>query len=605
MSKITTQEPLLDIRELSIAFPGADGPNEVVVSASLKLMPGEVHSVVGESGSGKTMIARAVMGLLPPGGRITAGSLSFQGEDITRATNNEMRRLRGASLGMVFQEPMMSLNPAMRIGRQMAEAMELHTDMTAVEIRQASIDMLARVRMPDPKGCLNRYPHEFSGGMRQRIMLASVLMLKPKLLIADEPTTALDVLIQKEVMDIMMEIVAEENTAVLLISHDLGLVAHYAHRLTVMRRGVVMEHGTVSDILTAPETQYTKDLLAARPGQGVRRQPAAQSPYKNIVQMTNVSVVFRQKAQLPWLRKPEVRAVDGVSLNIAENEIVAIVGESGSGKTTLGRALLKLTNLEHGEILEGWQDIMAFKGEEDRAYRRRTQIIFQDPYSSLDPRQRIGSIIGEGLRHDKALSATDKAARVTEVMEACGLPSAWRTRFPHELSGGQRQRVGIARAIITKPALVVADEAVSALDVTVQAQVLKLLKTLQRDLGFSCLFITHDIGVVEEIADRVVVMYKGQVVETGPKAAVLSSPSHPYTCALLNAVPALEGNAHTGLKPAEQNHIPPEPPAGWQHDQRYLTKAMELRPELQEISEGHFVALTRGPEPAVAVQLEA
>lgn len=601
MSNMTTQEPLLDIKDLSVAFPGADGPNEVVTGASLQLMPGEVHSVVGESGSGKTMIARAVMGLLPPGGRVTAGSLHFQGQDITRATGGEMRRLRGASLGMVFQEPMMSLNPAMRIGRQMAEAMELHTDLTAGEIRQASIDMLARVRMPDPEGCLSRYPHEFSGGMRQRIMLASVLMLKPKLLIADEPTTALDVLIQKEVMDIMMEIVAEENTAVLLISHDLGLVAHYAHRLTVMRRGVVMEHGTVSDILTAPETEYTKDLLAALPGQGVRSQPPAQSLSKNIVQMTDVSVVFRQRAKLPWLAKPEVRAVDGVSLNIAQNEIVAVVGESGSGKTTLGRALLKLTDLEDGDILEGGRDIMAFKGEEDRAFRRRTQIIFQDPYSSLDPRQRIGSIIGEGLRHDRALSATEKIARVTEVMEACGLPPEWRTRFPHELSGGQRQRVGIARAIITKPALVVADEAVSALDVTVQAQVLKLLKKLQRELGFSCLFITHDIGVVEEIADRVVVMYKGQVVETGPKAAVLSSPSHPYTCALLNAVPGLEGSAQTGLRPTERSHTPPEPPAGWQHDQRYLAGATEPRPKLQEISEGHLVAFTRYAEPAVAV----
>lgn len=601
MSNMTTQEPLLDISKVSIAFPGSDGPNEVVKGASLQLMPGEVHSVVGESGSGKTMIARAVMGLLPPGGQITAGSLHFQGQDITRASGDEMRRLRGASLGMVFQEPMMSLNPAMRIGRQMAEAMELHTDLSAREIRQAAIDMLARVRMPDPEGCLNRYPHEFSGGMRQRIMLASVLMLKPKLLIADEPTTALDVLIQKEVMDIMMEIVSEEDTAVLLISHDLGLVAHYAHRLTVMRRGVVMEHGTVSDILTAPETQYTKDLLAALPGQVVRSQPAAPVPPKCIVQMTDVSVVFRQKAKLPWLAKPEVRAVDGVSLKIAENEIVAVVGESGSGKTTLGRALLKLTDLEDGDIMEGGQDIMAYRGEEDRAYRRRTQIIFQDPYSSLDPRQRIGAIIGEGLRHDKTLSAADKKARVAEVMEACGLPSDWHTRFPHELSGGQRQRVGIARAIITKPALVVADEAVSALDVTVQAQVLKLLKKLQRELGFSCLFITHDIGVVEEIADRVVVMYKGQVVETGSRADVLCAPAHPYTCALLNAVPGLDGNAQTGLRPAERSHTPPEPPEGWRHDQRYLAKEAAHRPELLELGHGHFVAFSKCPEPAVAV----
>ncbi|WP_417455644.1 dipeptide ABC transporter ATP-binding protein [Kordiimonas sp.] len=600
MSKITIQKPLLDIRDLSIAFPGAAGPIEVVSGASLRLMPGEVHSVVGESGSGKTMIARAVMGLLPPGGKVTAGSLHFQGQDITCATNDEMRSLRGVSLGMVFQEPMMSLNPAMRIGRQMAEAMALHTALSEAEIRQASIDMLARVRMPDPAGCLNRYPHEFSGGMRQRIMLASVLMLKPKLLIADEPTTALDVLIQKEVMDIMMEIVAEEDTAVLLISHDLGLVAHYTNQVTVMRRGVVMECGSVSDILAAPKTQYTKDLLAALPGQGGQKQASATSRQKTIVQMNDVSVVFRQKARLPWLSRAEVRAVDGVSLDIAENEIVAVVGESGSGKTTLGRALLKLTDIEDGSIREREHDIMDFRGEEDRAYRRRTQIIFQDPYSSLDPRQRIGSIIGEGLRHDKGLSAADKAARVVEVMEACGLPPEWRTRFPHELSGGQRQRVGIARAIVTKPALVVADEAVSALDVTVQAQVLELLKKLQRDLGFSCLFITHDIGVVEEIADRVVVMYKGQVVEMGPKAAVLSSPAHPYTCALLNAVPGLEGTAETGLQPAARSHMPVDPPVGWLHDQRYLAKASEPRPKLLEIGAGHFVALTISTEPVVA-----
>ncbi|HEX7061211.1 MAG TPA: ABC transporter ATP-binding protein [Woeseiaceae bacterium] len=586
--------PVLGVRDLTIRFGTHAGTPPVVDRASLELAPGEIHGLVGESGSGKTMIARAVLGLLPPGAQIAGGSIAFRGRELTAMPAAEMRRLRGGEIGMIFQEPMMSLNPALTIGVQMAEAMRLHTPATRAAIRAQSIAMLERVQMPDPAGCLARYPHEFSGGMRQRIMLASVLMLRPKLLLADEPTTALDVLIQKEVLEIMLEIVRDLGTAVLLITHDLGLVARYCQAVTVLRRGVVVERGPVAERLARPQHPYTRELLAALP-----RRPetpgttAGDVRTPPLVEVRDLEVTFAKKAMLPWRRAHVVRAVDGVSFTIRPRETLAVVGESGSGKTTLGRAILRLVEKSGGRLLVDGRDTDGLGNAALRELRREMQIVFQDPYSSLDPRQRIGRIVGEGLRLVPGLSATERKARVARILAEVGIEPDWSRRFPHELSGGQRQRIGIARAIVSRPRLVVADEAVSALDLTVQAQVLELLKRLQARFEFSYLFITHDLGVVEQIADRVIVMYRGRIVEMAPADGLFDRPHHPYTCELLNAVPELAGNAEHGYRLAQREHLVPPPPAGMRVDQRYAGRG-DAPVSLIEVTPGHVAAYSPG-----------
>jgi peptide/nickel transport system ATP-binding protein len=583
---------VLAIDELSIAFGRGPAANVVVDRASLQLRPGEIHGLVGESGSGKTMMARSILGLLPPGAAITGGSIRFNGREIRDLAGPEMRRLRGAGIGMVFQEPMMSLNPALKIGQQLAEALRLHTPLDSAGIRKRSIEMLERVRMPDPAACLERYPHEFSGGMRQRIMLASVLMVRPALLLADEPTTALDVLIQKEVLEIMLEVVRDLDTAVLLITHDLGLVAKYAQRMTVLRHGVVVENGSVTNILEQPQQSYTQDLLAALP-----HRPEGQEPVQRpddiapIIEVRDLEVTFAKPSLLPWIKAKPVRAVAGVSLDIFPNETLAVVGESGSGKTTLGRAILKLADKTAGSIRIDGRDLDSLSRDEIRRMRRNLQIIFQDPYSSLDPRKRIGQIVGEGLRLMPELSHPEREERINDILAAVGIDPGWRERYPHELSGGQRQRIGIARAIITHPRLVVADEAVSALDLTVQAQVLDLLKDLQSRFDFSYLFIAHDLGVVEQIADRIIVMYRGKIVEIGSNADIFGRPRHPYTCSLLNAVPELSGNRSQGYRLVQNDYHAPAPPSGLAHDRRYLDNADDSS-RLIEISPGHLAAFS-------------
>jgi peptide/nickel transport system ATP-binding protein len=586
---------MLSVDDLSIAFGSGPDASVVVDRASMQLRSGEIHGLVGESGSGKTMIARSILDLLPPDARITGGSIRFKGRELRALGGPAMRALRGSEIGMVFQEPMMSLNPALKIGRQMAEAMRLHTERDESEIRLQSIEMLERVRMPDPARCLERYPHEFSGGMRQRIMLASVLMLRPALLLADEPTTALDVLIQKDVLEIMLEVVRDLQTAVLLITHDLGLVAKYAQQVTVLQRGQVVEHGAVADVLAFPQHAYTGQLLAALPrrsGGTAEDSPAVESS-RPLVEVENLEVVFSRPSILPWVRKQPVRAVDGVNFTIQPRETLAVVGESGSGKTTLGRAILKLVDKSGGEIRVDGRDIHALGSAATRRLRRDLQIIFQDPYSSLDPRKRIGQIVGEGLRLLPDLTGQERTERVHQMLEAVGIDPGWSQRFPHELSGGQRQRIGIARAIVTRPRLVVADEAVSALDLTVQAQVLALLQDLQTHFGFSYLFIAHDLGVVEQIADRILVMYRGQVVEIGRRDDIFDHPRHPYTCSLLNAVPELGGDAGSGYRLIQHAVACPSPPAGWADDQRYRGKA-DARPQLVEVGPGHFAAFSAG-----------
>lgn len=563
-------ESLLAIDDLTISFPDeTTGKRRAVVkSVDLTVRRGERIGIVGESGSGKTMIGRAVLGLLPPGGRIDGGRILFGKENMADLGPARLRRIRGAGIGMIFQEPMVSLNPALTIGLQMTEGLRLHAGLDRRTAEERAVEMLHRVRLPDPRQALERYPHSFSGGMRQRIMLASVLLLEPDLLIADEPTTALDALIQKEVLDLMLELVRDLGTALLLISHDLPLVARYMDRVVVMRHGEIREAGPVGQILTAPSDRYTRTLLDALPGSDRRSVQGAtvDGPGTGLVRgatplvdVRNLEVAFEGGRAWPWSRPARLQAVDDVSLTVFPGEIVALVGESGSGKTTLGRAILDLVPVSAGSVrLDG---NAAPPGR--RTPRRAMQIVFQDPFSSLDPRMTIDALVGEGLRLDRALSRAERRERVSAMLEAVQMPSAvFGGRYPHELSGGQRQRVAIARALVSKPRFVVADEPVSALDLTVQKEILALLADLQRAMGFAALFISHDMAVVEEIADRVVVMLHGRIVEAAAKAAFFSTPHHPYSRRLLHAVPELAFGEDGRRIVRDRRYSQTEPPSG-------------------------------------------
>jgi peptide/nickel transport system ATP-binding protein len=489
--------------------------------------------VVGESGSGKTAAARAVLGLLPPGLRRAGGRIALDGVDLVTLSQRRMRALRGPAVGMVFQEPMVSLNPAISVGAQMAEGLALHERLAKAEIKRRCLDMLARVQIRDPARTFNAYPHEFSGGMRQRIMLASVMLLKPKLLIADEPTTALDTLTQREVLDLMVELARDHGTSIMLITHNLGLVARYAQNAVVLRQGRLVETGSVRQILYSPREAYTRQLVQALPRRG--EAAARQRSTEPLISVRGLKVAFNGRQRL-FRRDAGVAAVDGVDLDIGAGETVAVVGGSGSGKTTLGRAMLRLIPAVQGEI--------RFRGRAvgtrvDREFRLGAQLVFQDPYSSLDPRMRVGEIVAEPLRHVAELTLRERETRVEAMLEEVGL-GGFAKRWPHELSGGQRQRIAIARAIIRHPAFVVADEPVSALDMTIQAQVLKLFERLQAQYGFACLFISHDLAAVEQVADRVVVMQGGRIVEQGFRDEIFDRPQHDYTKALLAAAPVLD-----------------------------------------------------------------
>ena len=526
-------ETLLSIRGLRIA--ATDG-KILLDDFNLDLAAGERMAIVGESGSGKTMAARAVLGLLAPGVRCMSGAIVFEGQDLVCGSQDDLRRIRGVGAGMVFQEPMTSLNPAIRIGRQLDEALALHTNLPAAERKRLTIEMLSRVRIKDPEGCLSAYPHEFSGGMRQRIMLASVLLLKPRLLIADEPTTALDTLSQREVLDLMVELTQASGTALLLITHDLGLVARYTDRVLVVEKGVTVEVGDTQSVLSHPSHPYTARLVGSLPQRHGHRAAIAET-VAPVLSIEQLSVDYPGKTGLFRAGRPN-RVLSKVDLDVRPGEIVALVGASGSGKTTLGRSALGLKPLAEGSIRFEGNDITQFDRGQRRNFRRQAQLIFQDPFSSLDPRLHVRDIVGATLRHLPDLSKAERAERVRQALEEVGL-TGFDLRLPHQMSGGQRQRVAIARAIVSRPKLVVADEPVSALDLTIQLQVLTLLQRLQAEQGFACLFITHDLAVVEQIADRVVVMENGEIVEEGPTDAVFADPQHPYTRELLAATPKI------------------------------------------------------------------
>ena len=524
---------VLDITNLKIGVPGA---GLVVDDVSFSVGAGEVVAVVGESGSGKTMVARSVLGLLPPGLVRVSGGIALSGEAIEDAPWNRLRKLRGGEIGMVFQEPMVSLNPALRIGAQMEEGLKIHRPgMGQAERRARCAEMLRRVGIADAERCLQAFPHEFSGGMRQRMMLASVMMLKPRLLVADEPTTALDSLTQREVLDLMVELTRETGTAVMLITHDLGVVSRYAQRCVVLEKGRLVETGPTAQVIGAPQEPYTQRLVEAIP----RPHPRDGAHHAGEVVLTveNLAVTFRRRGGL-FQRATDMQAVKGVDLTVRAGETVAVVGGSGSGKTTLGRAILRLVEPSGGAIRFKGMPLLQAGRAGMHAFRMASQLISQDPYSSLDPRMRVGDIVGEPLRLLDGLSAAGKHARIEEALAEVGLADYGR-RFPHQLSGGQRQRVAIARALIRRPELVIADEPISALDMTIQKQILDLLESLQRSHGFSCLFISHDLAAVRQIANRVIVMQEGHIVEQGETEAVFERSDHPYTRALLEASPAL------------------------------------------------------------------
>ncbi|MEN2989838.1 ABC transporter ATP-binding protein [Tistrella sp. BH-R2-4] len=569
-----TTPPLVDIRDLTLGI--GEAGRIVVDRVSFTVDPGEIVAIVGESGSGKTLAARSVLGLAPPAVRQRGGTVRVDGQDLAGLTPRQMRRLRGGRVGMVFQEPMTSLNPSLTIGRQLEEALVLHTGLDAAGRRQAILAMLDRVGLSDPERVLRSWPHEFSGGMRQRIMLASVMLPSPALLVADEPTTALDAVVQRDVLDLMVALTAEKGTAVLMISHDLAMVARYSARVIVMCQGRIVEQGPTADILRAPSHPYTRKLLQAMP----RRQtvPPVEAGAAPFVEVRDLVVDFGGRGGLFRKAAAPKRALDGINLAIRPREVVAVVGSSGSGKTTLGRVIARLTRPTSGQILFDGQPVDDARGAVWTEYRRNCQMVFQDPYSSLDPRMTVGQLVAEALRG----SGMDRAAiraRVAEVLGEVGLGEkslgeksqgeggAGRTasgpdyasRYPHELSGGQRQRVAIARAVVRRPRLVIADEPVSALDTTVRAQILDLFADLQRRHGFACLFISHDLAVVEQLANRVVVMNQGRIVEEGSRDQIFDHPADPYTRLLLQAIPALDATDDGGVRLRWRHDDTPSP----------------------------------------------
>ncbi|KFC72741.1 ATPase component of various ABC-type transport systems with duplicated ATPase domain protein [Bosea sp. LC85] len=539
MTPAATPKPVLSVRNLSVATCGRQ-PVEILKGISFDIQPGETLCLVGESGSGKSVTSLVTMDLLARDElRATAGTVRLNGEDILTATPARTKALRGAEMAMIFQEPMTALNPVLTIGLQMDEVFWAHTRMRPKERREAALAAFASVHLPDPARIYDSYPHQLSGGQRQRVMIAMALALKPKLLIADEPTTALDVTTQKQILSLIRELQEKQNTAVLFITHDMGVVVDIADRVCVMRRGEVVETGSVEEVLARPREEYTRDLLQAVPSL-VPRAPRAAGAEDAVVEVRNLEKVFSFGSLLGALLKRDirtVRAVNDVSFRLARGRTLGIVGESGSGKSTVARCLLRLEHPTGGEIRVNGQDIAALQGQKALApARRRVQMVFQDPNRSLNPRLRIGESLIEGplnLGEDRA----SVLQRAGELLEVVGLPRASLERFPHQFSGGQRQRIAIARALMMEPEVIVADEAVSALDVSVQAQVLALLSEIQQRRNLAVLFITHDLRVAAQICDEVMVMQRGRVVEHGPAAEVLARPHHEYTRALINAAP--------------------------------------------------------------------
>ncbi len=553
-----TSSAILAIRNLSVEVAGAG--NRVVRNLSLDVHAGETVCVVGESGSGKSVTSLAVMGLLPQGIlRISDGSVRVEGEDVATATQRRLREMRATRMAMVFQEPMTALNPVHTVGKQVDEVLRLHRKaMSAAERRAKVLDMFQSVHLPDIERIYDAYPHQLSGGQRQRIVIAMALILEPKLLLADEPTTALDVTTQKQILSLIKELQVKHQTAVLFITHDFGVVAEIADRIVVMNRGDLIESGTRHEILAEPKQSYTRRLVSSVPSLvPSRRDAPVGAP---VLHVKGLGRTYAGKSSL-FSRKASqgVIAATDVNLTLRKGEILGIVGESGSGKSTVARCIVRLIEPTAGHMMMGGEDLSTLSGSALRPVRRRIQIVFQDPYRSLNPRRTVGESIIEGLLNfgvprDQALK------RAGETLSVVGLsPDAMR-RYPHQFSGGQRQRICIARALVMDPEILVADEAVSALDVSVQAQVLELLEQVRERTGVGVLFITHDLRVAAQICDTIMVMQRGQVVETGSAETVLTEPRHEYTRALIDAAPGRDWDFRN-FRPIASGLMPAASPA--------------------------------------------
>jgi glutathione transport system ATP-binding protein len=614
---------VIDVRDLSVSFRSRSRTIEAVRNISFTVDRGETLAIVGESGSGKSVTSLALMRLVEHGGgRIVSGSIAFRRRngqvlDLAKASSAAVRSVRGADIAMIFQEPMTSLNPVFTVGDQIAEAIALHQGKSHSEARAEALRLLDLVRIPESKRVFARYPHQLSGGMRQRVMIAMALSCKPALLIADEPTTALDVTIQAQILQLVRGLQDEMNMGVIFITHDMGVVAEVADRVLVMYRGEKVEEAHSDTLFHAPKHPYTKALLAAvptlgamrgtdrpakfpilevepvdvapddasalRPSEAVEkeRQPAVDETIRPILRVRDLVTRFPVKSGLFGRMTASVHAVERVSFDLRPGETLALVGESGCGKSTTGRSLLRLVESQSGSIEFDGRDISKLEGHALQTLRRNIQFIFQDPFASLNPRLTVGFSVMEPLLVHGVASGKEAQARVDWLLEKVGLPPEAAQRYPHEFSGGQRQRIAIARALALNPKVVIADESVSALDVSVRAQIVNLMLDLQRELGVAYLFISHDMAVVERVSHRVAVMYLGQIVEIGPRAAVFEAPRHPYTRKLMSAVPVADPSRRHAKRMLAADEIPS--PIRKLGDEPIVAKLVAVGPD-------HFVA---------------
>ena len=571
---------VLAVEGLAVGVNTELGLRPLIEDLSFELRRGETLAIAGESGSGKSITALAIMGLLPHAVRVRAGRVALGRTDLLRLPEREMRAVRGDRIAMIFQEPMSSLNPVLSVGRQLVEAMEAHVPLARGEARTRAVEALRAVRLSEPERRMAQYPHELSGGMRQRVMIAMAIALKPEVLIADEPTTALDVTVQREILDLLRELQASLGTAIILITHDMGVVAEMADRVIVMKAGRAIEEAPARTLFASPREAYTRALLAAVPrmgaGDGAPQAPSRDAP---VARLSDVRVTFDLRRGFIGGVTHRIHAVEGVTFDIRAGETFALVGESGCGKSSVARAMAGLTPFEGGIEINARR--LGAPGTDPRAARRDAQMIFQDPMSSLDPRMRVGALVIEPLVIHGIGTPAERRARAADLFERVGLSRDQLDRYPHEFSGGQRQRICIARALALEPRLIIADESVSALDVSVQARVLDLLRGLKKDTGVAYLFISHDMAVVENISDRVAVMYLGQIVETGTRAQIFGDPRHPYTRRLIDAVPVPDP---THVRPP-RTRLSGEPPSPL----RPLGDP-PARVTLSDVGGGHLVA---------------
>ncbi|WP_319518012.1 ABC transporter ATP-binding protein [uncultured Martelella sp.] len=602
-TNVSQTTPVLSVQNLTTAFYAEGDWRSVVRNVSFDVMPGETLAIVGESGSGKSVTSLSIMGLLPRDMSRVEGRILLDGRDLLQASDRDMRATRGADVSMIFQEPMTSLNPLFTIGDQISEAIRCHSDVSKKEARAETIRLLEKVRIPSAASRFDEYPHRFSGGMRQRVMIAMALAARPKLLIADEPTTALDVTIQGQILDLIKTLQEEEGTSVLFITHDMGVVAEIADRTVVMFRGEQVESGKTSDIFANSREPYTRALLSAVPVLGsmsgtqlperfpitdVRTgdiTPAATSKdtvartEKPVLEARNLSVRFDIHSGLFSRLAGRVHAVENVSFKLHAGETLSLVGESGCGKSTTGRAVMRLLEPDSGEVLVDGEDVLAYDARSMRKLRQSVQMIFQDPFASLNPRMTVGEAVAEPYLEHKLGTRQEARDMVSDILDKVGLTPDMAKRYPHEFSGGQRQRICIARALALNPKVIIADESVSALDVSIKAQVINLMLDLQESMNIAFLFISHDMAVVERVSHQVAVMYLGEIVEIGPRDAVFSNPQHPYTRKLMQAVP-IPDPARLGMKRGGQVDDLKSPIRPLD----YAAKAQDYN----EVSPGHF-----------------